>query len=572
MVKLDKKKFLIHVLIAAFAFLFVLVILELFLGYSINKQVSYTIESKRKNEFIFSWNQFLFEQKKLHKSKVTGFAWWVEVANAVNKKNYKYILFKSYDKTKGFSSENTLINNYDWYVIMGNDNDFVYAVRDKKTTVNNPKLTEQIRDIELENKFGNFMKSRFERVKKQALIAAKNKTLTQPFVFHFITQSKGQVYFVSLSYICNDSGVPHSPSAYMLFANKIDKLVKNAEKLIPAHLAFSKEKPKNSSFFIKIKGFVKNESYYLSFEPKVKIAKIANNSLKSFIGVQIILTILLFIITVPILLSKSTKKLRDVIDEQTTLLKNANKQLNYRHQQVLKELALAKKIQQSILPKIENKKSNFKIEGRYLPMDDLGGDFYDVIELEKDLIALLISDVSGHGVSAALVTAMIKMAFHITPKEMLKKPDAFLAYLNEQLLGKINNNFVTAFYMLIGLKELKVIYCNAGHVAPVLVNEAGQKMLSTRGKPLAVLKDGNYQVKEEKILKNSKIIFYTDGLTETINKEGQMFGEQAFSKTLEANSLLSIENLLDVILYELARFKGDRNFEDDVALLSTHII
>ncbi|MEW6526209.1 MAG: PP2C family protein-serine/threonine phosphatase [Spirochaetota bacterium] len=190
-----------------------------------------------------------------------------------------------------------------------------------------------------------------------------------------------------------------------------------------------------------------------------------------------------------------------------------------------KELTFASHLHRFIMP--QNSPTP-KISLYYRPYYSLGGDFYDFISLDKtkNRIGIFLSDVTGHGISSAFITALLKH-YLIVGKKYYFKPDKLLYYLNEYLTDNIGANFVTALYCIIDFDKRELLYSNAAHYPPIIVNNDGTvSELSKTGKPFPIgifkkrdlIKKGrSYAVSTKKLKKGSKIVLYTDGIIELYN-------------------------------------------------------
>jgi sigma-B regulation protein RsbU (phosphoserine phosphatase) len=169
-----------------------------------------------------------------------------------------------------------------------------------------------------------------------------------------------------------------------------------------------------------------------------------------------------------------------------------------------------------------------KISIFYRPYYNLGGDFYDFITLDKtkNKIGIFLSDVTGHGISSAFITVLLKH-YLIVGKKYHLKPDRLLYYLNEYLTGNVGSNFVTALYCIIDFTKKELQYSNAAHYSPVIIHKDGTlHELPKTGKPFPIgiikkrelIKKGKYySVSAIKLKKGSKIVLYTDGIVELYN-------------------------------------------------------
>ena len=192
-----------------------------------------------------------------------------------------------------------------------------------------------------------------------------------------------------------------------------------------------------------------------------------------------------------------------------------------------KELAFASQLHRFIMP--QNPPTP-KISLYYRPYYNLGGDFYDFIPLDKtkNKIGIFLSDVTGHGISSAFITALLKH-YLIVGKKYYLTPNKLLYYLNEYLTDNIGPNFVTALYCIIDFNKRELLYSNAAHYAPVIIHKDGTvDELPKTGKPFPigimkkrelVKKGRNYAVSTIQLKKGSKVVLYTDGIVELYNTD-----------------------------------------------------
>lgn len=199
-----------------------------------------------------------------------------------------------------------------------------------------------------------------------------------------------------------------------------------------------------------------------------------------------------------------------------------------------KELEIARKIQASILPRENPRTEHLEIASRYIPMTAVAGDFYDFLIVDGG-IGILIADVSGHGVPAALIASMVKIAIS-GQQAHADDPARVLAGINETLSGKLKGQFVTAAYVVIDINRGAVRYSAAGHPALFWrhgsdgrVSEILQKGLVLGARRISV-----YTAMEVPFERGDRLLLYTDGLVEARNAAGEQFGAERL-KDLLAN-------------------------------------
>lgn len=267
--------------------------------------------------------------------------------------------------------------------------------------------------------------------------------------------------------------------------------------------------------------------------------------------------------------------LRQDLEEQKNNLQLRNKVIE-------EDLEMAKKLQLHLIPVYA------AIQGVcsfYKPMDKVGGDFFDFIRFkDPDLLGIFISDVSGHGVTAAFITSMIKALLSQFRLESFN-PAALLTVLNSTLYGKTSGNFVTAFYGLYNRRTRELNYANAGHNSPLYLNRYGYSYLSTnkRSMPLASF-DNESLERFKKPVENElfsmepgeKLIFYTDGMMEAFNEKDEREnpdGEKAsfeaccLPRVLEGLSDKRPREIIKTLEQELIKYRGKNEFRDDVCII-----
>jgi sigma-B regulation protein RsbU (phosphoserine phosphatase) len=205
-------------------------------------------------------------------------------------------------------------------------------------------------------------------------------------------------------------------------------------------------------------------------------------------------------------------------------------------------------------------------------MARVGGDFYTYIPLNEDNIGILISDIVGHGVPAALVTAMMKAIIDISGN-FIDSPQYLMTFLNEKLLQVQNGErFLTAFYGIYNRRTGYLTYTRCGHPYPFIIR--GEELIEVkgnRGNPvLGLFHESAFHEDFIHLVPGDKILFYTDGLIEALSPEGQPF-EEHLEKVLKVNSHLPIEKLIDRVYYYLLLHCEKDMFEDDVCMVGMEL-
>jgi serine phosphatase RsbU (regulator of sigma subunit) len=180
---------------------------------------------------------------------------------------------------------------------------------------------------------------------------------------------------------------------------------------------------------------------------------------------------------------------------------------------VEQELETARRIQTAILPKSLPELAGLRIRARYEPMTAVAGDFYDFLQVDDQRVTILVADVSGHGVPAALIASMLKVAF-AAQAEHARNPAAILAGLNSSLSGLVAGQFVTAACAFIDLAEQTVTYAGAGHPPSLLLRKGSAEVieLAENGLFLGPFRHAKYTNVSTSFTQGDHLLLYTDGI------------------------------------------------------------
>ncbi|MEM7183096.1 MAG: SpoIIE family protein phosphatase [Spirochaetota bacterium] len=233
-----------------------------------------------------------------------------------------------------------------------------------------------------------------------------------------------------------------------------------------------------------------------------------------------------------------------------------------------KELEIASKIQNNLLPTNLPSVPSLDIAVRYIPMDSVGGDLYDFHYINQEELGILVADVSGHGVSASIISGMVKLAFQVE-KNTATMPAALLTNMNENLFRYIGRGFVSAAYLYLNLRDGYASYANAGHPPMLFFREgSGSEYLSTPGKVLGSFKEIACKATTFPIQKGDTFFLYTDGIIEARNSKKDFYGEEQLAYFAEKNFTFASARILEELLEELRLFAFSdakhASFDDDI--------
>lgn len=237
------------------------------------------------------------------------------------------------------------------------------------------------------------------------------------------------------------------------------------------------------------------------------------------------------------------------------------------------EMQTARGIQESILPRGGVTLPRLTVAARYLPMRGIAGDIYDFQVLDDHRVGVLVADVIGHGVPAALVASMVKIAF-TSQRDQAARPAALLTAMNEALCHNLTAQFVTAAYVYIDTEAGELRFSLAGHPPPILFRRAtGERIDLGEGAGLILGFDrhAKYQECRLRLTPGDRLLIYTDGLIEAQNAAGEFFGDTELRKVFRPGADLPTEGFAATLLNNLRAWAGHSSnggaFDDDLTLV-----
>lgn len=236
-----------------------------------------------------------------------------------------------------------------------------------------------------------------------------------------------------------------------------------------------------------------------------------------------------------------------------------------------KELEIARRIQSSTLPQSVPTLAGLEIAARYAPMSAVAGDFYDFLCVDEKRVGILVADVTGHGVPAALIASMLKVTF-AGQAAHAHDPARVLTGLNRSLCGKFEEHFVTAAYLFVDLEKSLLYYSAAGHPPLMLGSRVTRNVLEIEenGLMLGMFPEAAYSSVEIRVSPGDRCLLYTDGLFEAKNVAQEEFGKSRCKEFLERQHDIPATGFANALLDSIADFSGHKSAraqEDDITLL-----
>ena len=273
--------------------------------------------------------------------------------------------------------------------------------------------------------------------------------------------------------------------------------------------------------------------------------------------------------------STEVGEIAQAFSDITTKLRDSQKNMA-EQERLQKEMQVAKEIQQTLLPTEFPEVEGYELSSFYEAAKEVGGDYFDFVEVDKDTLGIVVADVSGKGVPGSLVMTMIRTALR-TEARGVKSASEVLARVNDFVVNDMKKGmFVTLFYVIIDSKRRRLNYASAGHNPMILYRVSTKQTyyLNPRGFPIGIslpdkdlfrksIESDTIQLAEDDIL-----IVYTDGITEAMNPQRHLFGEERFLQVIRKNGNLRVEPFVTKLKDEIHSFTEGNIQNDDITLVA----
>ncbi|HPN11313.1 MAG TPA: PP2C family protein-serine/threonine phosphatase [Spirochaetota bacterium] len=268
------------------------------------------------------------------------------------------------------------------------------------------------------------------------------------------------------------------------------------------------------------------------------------------------------------------RDLEKKIKQRTDELSTAYESLNKAYGQIQADLTMAKRIQKRIMPDDFESMDGVDLSVDYYPMADIGGDIYDIFLLRPGYIRIFLADAIGHGIQAALITMIIKSEYEKV--KTIEDTQELLQWLNRSFFDLYIslNAFFSCILIDIDTENMKLKYSSAGHPDQIHITDGPIDILKHTGKLIGIKRDAEYEYYEKDIKSGNKILLYTDGLFEQVNKNDEGFTEQHIIELIKKNRSNPIKELNTLIIQTLRNFMGGKDeisVRDDITLIGIQI-
>ena len=237
------------------------------------------------------------------------------------------------------------------------------------------------------------------------------------------------------------------------------------------------------------------------------------------------------------------------------------------------ELEIARVFQTRVLPLRLPEREGLLLSAKYFPSERVGGDLYDVLEMPSNCLGVFIADVSGHGLPATLAATMAKRAVQAFSASRYS-PAAILDKVNEELCSStLGTQFLTAFFAVVDCDTWRMRYVNASHCPAILYDEDESfQLLDTEGLFLGMFQEPMYQEREVQLKAGTRLILYTDGITDAINPSGEPYKAVRLHDFIKSNRSLPVCEMIDRILEDLKAYRQVGPGEDDVTIVGLQVV
>lgn len=272
---------------------------------------------------------------------------------------------------------------------------------------------------------------------------------------------------------------------------------------------------------------------------------------------------------------KTIKRLSDIVmDGDSKGIEDISKTISESYEEFKQQLQIARYVQKAIFPKFLPDNDIVSIMAKLFPMEETSSDFYDFYEILKGRVyGILVVDVSGHGVSAALVTSMVKMLFGSAVSKYLS-PKLVLNHVNKELSKTLDqSSYLSCFYCIIDLYDKDLVYVNAGHTGNKLYSLKEKKFRYLQSDDPMVGVDDKYEYEEIKLKLDygDKLLIHTDGLSKLKDSDNNQYTDEILLNILNDNDSKDTQTIFDMLKGSIEKYIAETKQKDDITLFFVDI-
>ena len=263
-----------------------------------------------------------------------------------------------------------------------------------------------------------------------------------------------------------------------------------------------------------------------------------------------------------------TKNLSELNNELEAKVIMRTAELNSAMSVIKKDLLVSQNIQSKIFPENIQIINGLLIYNRYIPMIEVGGDFYDILSLSDSVTRVLIADATGHGVQGALITMLIRSEYKLLGPTTAN-PALLLEKVNNIFFKNYSNLGIlfTCFIIDIDTNTGELQYASGGHPEQILVSDSEMTLLKGRGRMIGLVPESIYELRKSSFRKSDKLFLFTDGIFEEFNRRQEVFSEERLYKILNSNWSNPLKQIVENTLAELTEFMDGGKMNDDITFM-----
>ncbi len=280
-------------------------------------------------------------------------------------------------------------------------------------------------------------------------------------------------------------------------------------------------------------------------------------------------------------------RLQRDLDHANRTLRRSNRELEFFRERVMRELEGAARVQESLLPGTLATLPGLKVSWSLMPCEELAGDVLNVLPLDQHRVALYVLDVSGHGVSAALLSVQLSRLLNpdVTQSQLLRRPvngsgraeiaspRSVMEELNKLFqMDPTEPQFFTLVYGILDLRSREFRFSSAGHPGPIIVHrDRRPEVVTVPGTPIGMLRSGSWTDVAITVAPGDRLVLYSDGIVEASSPGGEMFGDHRLLEVIDTGRAMPVGTCCGAVMEHLEAWVGTHRLQDDCSLLVVEV-